>query len=168
MTCPDPFVEYEGRCRFTVPCAVVDEHGHLLENDYEGRNGCPHGKEAAMKSEAKLEQGTATTGHAEPVMPDVSGLIPKDGVLSPLTIVLVGMVLASGLALKLFPAWLDHKTKKAQADAKKPDCSSKHAAVEARVSAIEERIGAVEEHGRMNETRLIALETQKDEDQDAV
>ncbi len=165
MTCPDPFVEYEGRCRFTVPCAVVDEHGHLLQNDYEGRNGCPHGKEAAMKSEAKLEQGTATMGHAEPVMPDVSGLIPKDGVLSPLTIVLVGMVLASGLALKLFPTWLDHKTKKAQADAKRPDCSTRHKIVEEQVKVQGERLSATEERATVHEARINVLE-QKEENHD--
>lgn len=165
MTCPDPFVEYEGRCRFIIPWAVVDEHGHALENDYEGRNGCPHGKEAEMKSEAKPEQGTEVLGHAEPMMPDVSGLMPKDGVLSPLTLVLVGMVLASGLALKLFPAWLDHKTKKAQADAKKPDCSTKHKLVEEQVKAQGERLSATEERATVQEARLVALE-QKEEDHD--
>jgi hypothetical protein len=145
---------------------LVDEHGHALENDYEGRNGCPHGKEATMKSEARLEQGTATMGHAEPMMPDVSGLMPKDGVLSPLTLVLVGMVLASGLALKLFPAWLDHKTKKAQADSKKPDCSTKHKLVEEQVKAQGERLSATEERATVHEARISVLE-QKEEDHES-
>ena len=162
MTCPEPFVLEDGRCRYSVPYRILDEHGHLVENDYEGRNGCPHQKERPVKSEAKLEQGVPTTGHAEPGMPDVSGLIPKDGVLSPLTVVLVGMVLASGLALKLVPAWLDHKTKKAQVDAKRPDCSSKHLAVEEQVKNLTQIVAKNDERATVHEARLVALEQKED------
>lgn len=163
MTCPEPFVFEEGECRFTVPLTVVDERGHPVENDYEGQNGCPHEKEPRMKGEAKLEQGVPTMGHAEPSMPDVSALLPKDGVLSPLTVVLVGMVLASGLALKLVPTWLDHKTKKAQVDAKRPpDCSSKHLALEEQVKNLTQVVAKNDERATIHEARLIALE-QKEE-----
>lgn len=158
MTCPEPFVEQEGECRFTVPLTVVDEHGHPVENDYEGRNGCPHGKGRIMKGESKLEQGVPTLGHPEPTVPDVSGLVPKDGPVSGLTVVLVAMVLASGLALKLFPAWLDHKTKKAQADAKRPECAPRHLALEEQVQVVAERVTILG-------ARLGALE-QKDENHD--
>ena len=164
MICPEPFVLEEGRCRFAVPLTVVDEYGHPVENDHEGRNGCPHEKERPMKSEAKLEQGVPTMGHAEPSMPDVSALLPKDGVLSPLTVVLVGMVLTSGLALKLVPAWLDHKTKKAQVDAKRPpDCSLKHIALEEQVKNLTQVVAKNDERVTIQEARLVALE-QKEED----
>lgn len=165
MTCPEPFVLEEGECRFTVPLTVVDEHGHPVENDYEGRNGCPHEKEPRMKDEAKLEQGVPTMGHAEPVMPGVAEVLAKDGDISGMTVVLVGLVLASGLALKLVPAWLDHRLKKAQTDAKKPDCSGRHLALEEQVKNLTQVVAKSDERATIHETRLVALE-QKEENHD--
>jgi hypothetical protein len=164
VICPEPFVLEEGVCRFTVPMTVVDEHGHAVENDYEGRNGCPHGKESPMKGESKQEQGVPTLGHPEPLA-GVSEVLAKEGPISGMTVVLVGLVLASGLALKLVPAWLDHKTKKAQVDAKKPDCSSRHVALEEQVKALTQVVTKNDERATIHETRLFALE-QKEEAHD--
>lgn len=118
-----------------------------------------------MKGESKLEQCFPTLGHSEPTMPDITSFIPKDGAISGMTVVLVGLVLASGLALKLVPTWLDHRLKKAQTDSKKPDCLPRYLALEEQAKLTARLLGDAEKRATVLEARVSVLE-QKEESHD--
>jgi len=112
--------------------------------------------------EAPAAPTTALTGIAEALPFDLSKVLPADGVLSTPAVVLGGLAIAGGVALKVVPAWLksraematqrlalkakrmelEQKTKEAeQADG---DCAARHAACAAGLSAVNERVQLVE------------------------
>ena len=120
---------------------------------------------SVMKNEPKHEPVVSTVGQPDAFLPGVSEVLAKDGAISGMTVVLVGLVLASGLALKLVPNWLDHKAKLAQSSNKKPGCANQHLAMEEQVRALAQRVQQAEERGTIHEARLASLE-QKEEPHD--
>lgn len=145
MTCPEPFHEEDGECLLTVQVEEVA--------NYEG---------SVMKNEPKNEPVVSTVGQPDAFLPGVSEVLAKDGAISGMTVVLVGLVLASGLALKLVPNWLDHKAKLAQSSNKKPGCANQHLALEEQVRELARAFSESEERATIRDARLTALE-QKEE-----
>lgn len=120
----------------------------------------------------ELHQGQATVGRAEQAVTetsatvgvdsfDLSKVIPAGGQLSSTAVLLGGLAIAGGVALKVVPAWLkgraematqrlalkakrlelEQKSKDQQSEG---DCTSRHAACLAAIAALEERVKLVE------------------------
>lgn len=115
----------------------------------------PHGVDAVAAPT------TALAGVADALPFDLTKVLPADGVLSTPAVVLGGLAILGGVALKVVPAWLRSRAEmatqrlalkakrleleqKAKQDEQAGDCASRHAACLATVAALEERIKLVE------------------------
>lgn len=187
--CPPPFELVEDRCRYAVPTRVFDRLGHEVDGDADplAAHGCQHRstpeyRRAHRKASNKLErtkerpmeelhQGEPTMGHAEPATEtsavlgvegfDLSKVIPAGGQLSGPAVLLGGLAIAGGVALKVVPAWLKGRAEmaaqrlalkakrleleqKAKEQQSEGDCSTRHAACLAAIAALKERVKLVE------------------------
>lgn len=142
MTCPEPFVLEEDRCRYAIGLRVVDQMGHLLEGDFDpkGHQGCRHEDTPEWKAahrprkvkpmediqpspppviEVSHDVGapavptTALTGVADALPFDLTKVLPADGVLSTPAVVLGGLAITGGVLLKVVPAWLKSRAEMA-------------------------------------------------------
>lgn len=219
MDCPEPFVLEEDRCRYAVGLRVVDEFGHTLNGDFDpkGHRGCRHTETREWKAahrprkvkpvediqpspppviEASHDVGapalptTALTGVADALPFDLTKVLPADGVLSTPAVVLGGLAIVGGVALKVVPAWLKSRAEMAtqrlalkarrleleqkakEAEQAEGSCEARHAACAASVAAVVERVKLVEAQvdmlsgsvaGARDEATKLALRSGKDD-----
>lgn len=191
MACPAPFVldPSTSECVFSVSMGIVDEFGHPLDGDADpkGKHGCQHTDTPEWKAAHRPRKKAVTEktmdeqlqpeapADAAPAAPatvasvgsddsqlfNLGVLMPKDGQVSSLTVVLAGLAIAGGVALKLVPPWLKSRgemaakrmelkakrlelEQKSKDDKKEGDCNTRHLACEMRVSALTDRIKLAE------------------------
>jgi hypothetical protein len=123
--------------------------------------------QADVKHEAHEQAAPSTTasvGASDDLAFDLSKVLPAGGQVSGLTVVLGGLAIAGGVALKIVPSWLRSRSEmaakklelkakrmeleqKAKKDDKRDgDCASRHASCLSAISALEERVKLAEGH----------------------
>lgn len=192
MSCPEPFVFEDDRCRYALGLQVVDELGHPLDGDFDpkGHRGCRHEDTPEWKVAhrprrvRKMEEHiqptppavvkvshdvgapvvptTALTGVADVLPFDLTRVLPSDGMLSTPAVILGGLAIAGGVALKVIPAWLKSRAEMAtqrlalkakrleleqkvkEQDQGDGSCEARHASCAASVATLVERVQLVE------------------------
>ena len=162
----DPPKGFKG---FVIGAQIVDEHGHLLDGDWDpkGRNGCQHTdtpewkaahrkvhhKEKVMAdvvevpAPAPVPEAPATVASvgAPDLLGQVQQLMPKDGNATGVTAVLAALVVVGGLLYKLGPNLLkarnEREMKKLEIEEKKLEQQNdQHQACTAARVALEGRV----------------------------
>lgn len=99
-------------------------------------------------------------------LPDLSAFLPKDGHVSPLTVLLIALVLLAGIAYRFGPAWvrsrheremrrLELEEKKVDRDDSHEKCSAERMQLAARVDQSHDRLGALEQRMGEAESKLL-------------